>query len=87
MKTAIVVIALLIAGPALADQTCKQEVGGQKAQMLVDRCLEVSEATHPPCNADNPCAMMVDEIKRGCAALGDSADTPKYCGQYKDSGY
>ena len=45
-----------------AAQSCTAEVGAEEAQTYVDQCLEVSAATHPPCNADNPCQMIWDEI-------------------------
>jgi hypothetical protein len=57
--------------------SCLAEVGRQKAQTLVDQCLMVSPATHPPCNAANPCALIIDEIRRGCGMLG--SDKPKFC--------
>ena len=47
---------------------------------MADECLEVSPATHPPCNADNPCQMIWDEIARGCKMLGN--DAPAYCSDY-----
>ena len=81
MKWMICTAILLCAGPALAAQTCTEQVGEQKAQILVDRCLQVSAATHPPCNTENPCAMMVNEIKRNCAELTGS-DAPGFCKDY-----
>jgi hypothetical protein len=72
-------VGLFAAAPAFA-QSCTAEVGAEEAQTYVDQCLEVSAATHPPCNADNPCQMMWDEIERSCAALGN--DAPGFCGDY-----
>jgi hypothetical protein len=51
----------------------------------VDQCLEVSPATHPPCNVANPCVLIKDEIGRGCALLGK--DAPAFCRQYKTPGW
>lgn len=72
-------LGLFAVSDALA-QSCSQEVGADDAQTYVDQCLEVSPATHPPCNAENPCQMIWDEISRGCAMLGN--DAPAYCADY-----
>jgi len=40
----------------------REEVGKQVADELVRRCLQVSSATHPPCNAQNSCKLMEDEF-------------------------
>ncbi|MGD9883842.1 MAG: hypothetical protein AB7U95_27390 [Reyranella sp.] len=40
----------------------------------------MSPATRPPCNEANPCALIVDEIKRGCALLPSGA--PGFCKTY-----
>jgi hypothetical protein len=70
-----VAVGVFAAGDALA-QSCREEVGADEAQTYVDQCLEVSPATRPPCNADNACQMIWDEISRGCAMLGN--DAPAY---------
>jgi len=63
--------------------SCKAELGGAKAAILVDRCTEVSPATHPPCNSDNPCDLLISEIKRGCGLLaGGQPPAPAYCRSY-----
>lgn len=67
---------------ATAAPTCTQDIGAARARVLVERCIEVSPATHPPCNASNPCSLIVDEIKRSCRILGRSPDTPGYCEEY-----
>ncbi|WP_369944041.1 hypothetical protein [Xanthomonas medicagonis] len=48
-------------------------------------CRAVSPATHPPCNAANSCAMIDDEIARGCALLGRDGPTTAECGPAADS--
>ena len=48
------------------EQSCIQTAGLEHAQELARQCRQVSEATRPPCNAENPCSMMVDEIRRSC---------------------
>lgn len=67
------------ASPGMA-QTCTAEVGAEEAQTYVDQCLEVSPATRPPCNAENACQLIWDEIARGCAMLGE--DAPDFCSDY-----
>jgi len=56
---------------------CDQQIGKAAAKHLADRCLMVSPASHPPCNAANACEMIRDEIKRSCDLFG--ADKPKEC--------
>ena len=69
--------------PTLASaQSCSAEAGNDQAQVYVDQCLQVSPATHPPCNADNPCDMIISEIVRGCDMLG--GDAPDFCSDYSD---
>ncbi|MBQ0934293.1 hypothetical protein [Ideonella paludis] len=62
-----------------AEQSCKAEIGHKAAQKLVQRCIFVSPATNPPCHANNPCALIQEEIARGCAYLAQEKDAPAYC--------
>ncbi|HVY84226.1 MAG TPA: hypothetical protein VG943_03775 [Caulobacterales bacterium] len=64
--------------------SCKEERGAQAAEALVVQCTEVSPATHPPCNVDNACAMIEDEIKRGCSMLSE-AQRPQFCAEHPSS--
>ena len=60
--------------------SCKETAGEGWAKAYVEECKEVSPATHPPCNAENPCAEIIAEITRGCDLLvkgGD--DVPPFC--------
>ena len=57
-----------------AEPSCSAQVGPERAALYVKRCLLVSPATHPPCNADNPCALILDEVARGCALVARDAD-------------
>ncbi len=57
--------------------SCTAQVGAAAAQALVEVCLNVSPATRPPCNAANSCAMIEEEIQRGCNLLGE--DAPEDC--------
>lgn len=61
-------------------QSCANALGKQKAAVLVQQCTQVSPATHPPCNADNACDLIRDEIKRGCAMLDKTS--PDFCKEY-----
>ncbi|HEY0229648.1 MAG TPA: lysozyme inhibitor LprI family protein [Dokdonella sp.] len=65
---------------AAADVACGKSAGRQKAELLVQQCQQVSPATHPPCNVANACALMTDEIKRGCAMIDKNA--PAFCADY-----
>jgi len=68
MKPAAFALAVLLvaANAAAAPSSCRDEVGPAKARTYVAQCLAISPATHPPCNAGNPCARIIDEIVRGC---------------------
>jgi hypothetical protein len=61
--------------------TCLAAVGAERAQRLVSECTQVSPSTHPPCNAQNACPLIIDEIKRGCALIGQNA--PTFCAEYR----
>ena len=63
-----------------ADKPCRETAGADTSKTLVKQCLEVSPATHPPCNAANACSLIVDEIKRGCAMI--EKDAPAFCAEY-----
>jgi hypothetical protein len=71
-------------GPSAAlstKGTCLNAVGIERSRQLVNECLQVSPATHPPCNAQNACSLIVDEIKRGCALIVQGA--PGFCAEYR----
>jgi uncharacterized protein len=63
------------------QMSCAASVGAQQAAVYVKQCTEVSTATHPPCNASNACALIISEIRRGCAVIG--ARAPAFCAAYK----
>jgi len=65
-----------------SDVPCKRSVDKAVADTLVRQCMQVSPATHPPCNADNPCELIRDEIKRGCAMI-DKEDAPAFCSGFR----
>lgn len=62
-----------------APLSCAADIGESAARKLVAECRAVSPATRPPCNAANSCAMIRNEIARGCALLGEDADTTPEC--------
>jgi hypothetical protein len=61
--------------------TCLNAVGIERSRQLVNECIQVSPSTHPPCNAQNACSLIVEEIKRGCALIGQGA--PGFCAEYR----
>ncbi len=62
--------------------SCLDEIGEERAARIVDQCLEISPATHPPCNSQNPCALIVNEIRRSCALSG-TRGAPAFCKEYR----
>jgi len=67
---------------AAQGRTCAQAVGQQRANQLVQQCLQVSPGTHPPCNAQNSCKMITDEIRRSCRMIG-TGSAPGFCDEYR----
>lgn len=67
--------------------SCKQELGDTQAAALVQQCVSVSPATHPPCNAANSCALVRAEVARSCRFLGNDANkTPACAGLNSEAG-
>ena len=64
-------------GPATA---CLDAIGPEASARLVERCIAVSPATRPPCNAANPCEMIQGEIDRACAMYEPGETRPAECG-------
>lgn len=60
-------------------QGCAGEIGQDKAERLVKRCIAVSPATRPPCNVANPCELIRGEIERSCAQYGSGETRPAEC--------
>lgn len=73
-----------VAAAASSDAPCSETAGKSKADEYVQQCLQVSPATHPPCNASNACQLIVDEIERGCAMIDH--DAPAFCANYAGKG-
>ena len=72
--------AALIAGDDAKDVPCRDTVGAEQAAVFVRDCIAVASETHPPCNADNACELIVSHNIFRCAGLGDGA--PKFCAAY-----
>jgi outer membrane biosynthesis protein TonB len=67
------------AEPVGEPGSCLAEIGEARSKRLVERCIQVSPATRPPCNSANPCAMIQGEIDRSCAMYGPDEVKPKEC--------
>ena len=67
-------------GPAQGSPlACSADIGAAASAKLVQRCIAVSPATHPPCNAQNECALIQGEIDRSCAMYGPNETKPAEC--------
>ena len=67
------------AEPVGEPGSCLAEIGEARSKRLVERCIQVSPATRPPCNSANPCEMIQGEIDRSCAMYGPDETKPKEC--------
>jgi hypothetical protein len=76
----VLVFALGLSVTAHSEESCTASAGPVVAREYVAQCLVVSPATHPPCNAANPCQLILEEIRRGCVLLGENA--PESCRPY-----
>ncbi len=65
--------------PVGAPVSCLNDIGQTAAQRLVDRCIAVSPATHPPCNVANACEMIQGEIDRSCEMYAPGEAKPAEC--------
>lgn len=70
-----------IANASDEEISCREEIGKKAAAVYVRQCIEISPATHPPCNDQNACSLIIDEIKRGCeyARNTEGGDVPAFC--------
>jgi hypothetical protein len=60
--------------------SCLSEIGAAASARLVQRCIAVSPATRPPCNAANACDLIQGEIDRSCAMYKPDETKPAECG-------
>ena len=70
----------LAAAPSGEPGSCLAEIGEAASARLVQRCIAVSPATRPPCNAANPCEMIQGEIDRACEMYAPGETRPAECG-------
>lgn len=80
LRIAAVILAAGISQTAEAA-ACREAVGAKTAARYVKHCKAASPATRPPCHADNPCDLILDEIRRGCTMLAPNA--PGFCASYR----
>ena len=73
-------------GPDMAPQPvpvseapCREAIGAAASARLVERCIQVSPATRPPCNAANPCDLIQGEIDRSCKLWERDGEPPAAC--------
>jgi uncharacterized protein len=69
----------LTAGPNRPYTPCRDTVGAKQAAIYVKQCLQVATATHPPCNAENSCELIISHNIDRCGFLGGGNDVPKFC--------
>jgi uncharacterized protein YecT (DUF1311 family) len=83
VRAALVALVVLGAAGAPARAGCLDEIGAERSGVMVEQCLAVTPATHPPCNALNACEMIRGEITRSCAQFtaGDT-NQPAFCKPY-----
>jgi len=68
-----------VAPTEASSTSCTLDQGSDAAIELASRCTRVSPASHPPCNPENPCQMIQDEIDRSCAMYGPGETKPAEC--------
>lgn len=64
----------------ISETPCRQAIGEAASAKLVRRCITVSPATHPPCNAANSCDLIQSEIDRSCALFRDGTKPAECAG-------
>lgn len=72
--------AVVAAAPPAPAASCLDEIGPSASARLVERCVAVSPATRPPCNAANPCELIQSEIDRACEMYPPGQTRPAECG-------
>lgn len=68
-----------IAPTEASSMSCTLDQGSDAAIELASRCTRVSPASHPPCNPENPCQLIQDEIDRSCAMYKPGETKPAEC--------
>ena len=67
-------------GAEATPGSCLAELGRKEAETLSEQCYAMSPATRPPCNIQNSCERIREELKRGCE-FGDTSENPDYCSE------
>src|SRR5262245_18107579 len=62
---------------AQSGVSCVKSVGKSRAQRLVNQCVSVTTATHPPCNVEFDCSSLLAHTVQMCGSLG--AQAPAFC--------
>lgn len=65
---------------AAETESCRSEIGKEKAKELVQECVQVSPGAHPLCSEKHSCELIRAEIQRRCGFMG--ADAPAFCSEY-----
>lgn len=81
MKPVLLAACVVLATTPGFAAPCRQTAGPARAETYVRQCLEVTPATHPPCNAANSCRLIISEIQRGCHLL-TASERPTFCAPY-----
>jgi uncharacterized protein len=69
----------LTAGDDTKDVPCSDVVGAEQAAVYVEQCKAVATETHPPCNAQNSCELIISHNIYRC---GGGVGMPKFCASY-----
>ena len=88
MKRSLVclVAALTCATSTGADLSCAGQIGQRLATLVAEQCRQVSPATHPPCNAANSCATIIDELEQACMLVSSESPRRKFCATKERAG-
>jgi uncharacterized protein len=71
----------LAAGDNDKDVPCSGVIGAERAAAYVEQCKAVATETHPPCNAQNSCELIISHNIYRSTGLCDGA--PKFCASYR----
>lgn len=62
-----------------SGQPCQSAIGQERSSYLTKLCSRISPATNPPCNAENSCKQIADEIIRGCQLADKIGQSEEFC--------
>jgi hypothetical protein len=72
LSKAELIASIKAAEAASSRASCRAAIGQTKALNVVKYCRWVSSATHPPCNIENSCPMMIEHIRYMCRATDEA---------------